>query len=240
MSLILASLFFTLIHFYQIHGCRLNFIAEYGNTNGEITSRSAASYGRTVRFTKEGQFVYWHFITQSQCNIDVLNVHYTNDGPSDNLTIYINKNVIGSFQTIKHASEGVFWNKIVESGLVGRTTFLSQGNHTLNISVASVDMYGVEIDKVIIGVLCDDDLCSVNILEQPTNYNIAGEPDDFPGDLTLDKGHIISIVVGVCSTVISALIAIPTLVVAIWSIHKCIKGEVKHSTNPSKLSEPLI
>ena len=59
---------------------------------------------------------------------------YTNDGPSDNLTVYLNEKLIGSFQTIEHEREGVYWNKIVESGLVGRTKVLKQGNHMLNIS----------------------------------------------------------------------------------------------------------
>ena len=108
------------LYFNQVYGCRFDFIAEYGNTSGgELTPRSAASYGRTVRFTKKGRFLYWFFITQSTCNIDVLNVFYTNDGPADNLTVYINENYIGSFQTVEHSREGIFWNKIVESGLIG-------------------------------------------------------------------------------------------------------------------------
>ena len=231
-----------LIHFNQIYGCRLDFIAEYGNTNGEIMSRSAASYGHTVRFARNGQFLYWFFITKSPCNIDVLNVLYTNDGPSDNLTVYLNENFIGSFQTVNHSKEGVFWNKIVESGLVGRTTVLRQGNHTLNISVVTVDIYGVEIDKVIIGALCDDDLCSIKLLGQPTNDNTARDSNASPDDQTLDKGHIISLAIGIPSTVISILIAIPTLIVAIWSIYKCVRVEGKFTIKPSTamLRESLI
>ena len=232
-----------LIHFNQINCCRLDFIAEYGNTNGEIISRSAASYGHTVRFTRKGQFLYWFFVTQSTCNIDVLNVLYTNDGPSDNLTVYINDSFIDSFQTVNHSREGVFWNKIVESGLVGRTTVLRQGNHTLNVSVVTVVIHGVEIDKVTIGVLCDDDLCLVKTLGQPTNNNnIAGDLNASPDDQTLDKGHIISLVIGVSSTVISVVIAVPTLIVAIWSIYKCVKGDLKHGIKPSTamLRESLI
>ena len=170
MSLIRFILILSL-YINQVYGCRLDFIAEYGNTSGgELTPRSAASYGRTVRFTTKG-LLYWFFITQSTCNIDVLNVFYTNDGPADNLTVYINENYIGSFQTVEHSREGVFWNKIVESGLIGRTTVLQQGNHTLNISVVTVDIHGVEIDKVTIGVPCDDDLCSVQTVGQPSNVN---------------------------------------------------------------------
>ena len=199
-------------------------------------SRSAASCGHTVRFTRKGQFLYWVFVTQSICNIDILDVLYTNDGPSDNLTVYLDENFIGSFQTVEHSREGVYWNKIVESGLIGRTTVLQQGNHTLSISVITVDIYGVEIDKVTVGVLCDDDMCSIKTLGQPTNANtstIAGDSNSSPDDGSLDKGHIISLVIGVSSTVISVLIAIPTLIVAIWSIYKCVKGDTKHRNEPS-------
>ena len=166
MSLIELVLLFV-IQLIYINCCRLDLIAEYGNTNGELISRSAASYGHTVRFARKGQFLYWFFVTQSTCNIDVLNILYTNDYPSDNLTVYLNQNFIGSFQTVNHSREGVFWNKIVESGLVGWTTVLRQGNHTLNISAATVDVRGVEIDKVTIGVLCDNDLCLIKLWGSP-------------------------------------------------------------------------
>ena len=97
-----------------------------------------------------------------------------------------------------------------------------------------MDIRGVEIDKVTVGVLCDDDLCLVKPLEQPTNANtIAGDSNSSPDDGSLDKGHIISLVIGVSSTVISVLIAIPTLIVAIWSIYKCVKGDTKHRNEPS-------
>ena len=198
MSLIISIglvLFFVSINLNQINCCRLDFIAKYGNTNGETVSRSAASYGRTIRFTNKGQFLYWVFVTQSTCNIDILNVLYTNDGPSDNLTVYLDENFIGSFQTLEHSREGIYWNKIVESGLIGRTTVLQQGNHTLNISVVTVDIHGVEIDKITIGVLCEDDLCSIKTLGLPTNDNTIAPPDDG----NLDKGHIISLVIGVSS-----------------------------------------
>ena len=239
-GLVLLLIMILLTHINQINCCRVDFIAEYGNTNGEVIPRSAASYGHTVRFTRRGKFLYWFFTTQSTCNIDVLNVLYTNDGPSDNLTVYLNENFIGSFQSVDHSKEGVYWNKIVESGLIGRTTVLQQGNHTLNISIVTVDIHGVEIDKVTLGVLCEDDLCLVKAQGQPTDDDSLGNDSNSPpNDGALDKGHIISLVIGVSSTVISVLIAVPTLIVAIRSIYKCVKGDTKkHSTG--MLREPIL
>ena len=44
-----------------------------------------------------------------------------------------------------------------------------------------MDIHGVEIDKVTVGVLCDDDLCLVKPLEQPTIANtIAGNSNSPP------------------------------------------------------------
>ena len=224
-------------------GCQLQFIAAYGVTDGELMSRSAATYGKTVRFSKIGQYVCWNFVARSSCNIDVLNVIYSNDGPSDNLTMYLNKKYIGGFQSVEHSNEGVFWNKMVESGLIGKTNFLSQGNHTLCLNVVSVDVYGVEIDKIIVGVLCGTgEECLIVILGEPdntqghTSYSAGEDSHEW------NRGNIISLAVGLTSTFVSVLIAIPSVVIAIWSIYKCIKGELPQRLKARliKLKEPLI
>lgn len=244
MSRSLASLVALILILCQTScGCQLPFIAAYGVTDGELMSRSAATYGKTVRFFRIGQYVFWNFVAQSSCNLDILNVIYSNDGPSDNLTMYLDKKYIGGFQSVEHSNEGIFWNKMVESGLIGKTNLLSQGNHTLRLNVVSVDKYGVEIDKIIVGVLCGaGEECLVTILGEPndtqehTSYS-AGENGH-----ELDRENIISLAVGLTSTFVSVLIAIPSMVIAIWSIYKCIKGELpwRLKTRLTKLEEPLI
>ena len=101
-----------------------------------------------------------------------------------------------------------------------------------------MDIHGVEIDKVTIGVLCDDDLCSVQTIGQPSNVNnvIDGDSNAPLNDGTLDKGHVISLVIGVSSTVISVLIAVPTLIITIWRIYKCVKPKKANGM----LKEPLM
>ena len=171
--------------------------------------RSAASDGKTVRFIEEGEFVSWAFQTHSHmCGFDVLNVIYSNDGPSDNITVWLDGEYIDGFETFNHKKEGAFWNKMLESGLLGTTKALTAGDHTLNVSVLSVDVHGVEIDEVIVGVLCDDvEECSESLL-------IFGQPKPGPG---LDQGDsqsdihwtirdTITTVVSAASVILAAII----------------------------------
>ena len=133
---------------------------------------------------------------------------------------------------------------MVESGLIGKTTLLSQGNHTLILNVSSVDIHGYETDKLIVGVLCDDQKCSIK------NNNIPEDAQNVQGHTTLQSGgeqvwnrqSIATLVVGVTSTFISIVIAIPTLIVAVWSIYKCIGGEFRDKIRKRLLAlkEPLL
>ena len=122
---------------------------------------------------------------------------------------------------------------MVESGPVGGTVVLPKGIHTLNISVSSMDMYGVEIDKVTVNPFCaeSDMECSVTILEVPTN--VLGHSTLTPDDQRWNKGHIISLAVGLSSTLAPVIIAIPTLIIAIWSMYKCVTEPSKLKASPS-------
>ena len=196
------------------------FQAEYGVTNGEVMFRSAASDGKTVRFTEEGQFVYWIFKTPPRtCGFDILNVIYSNDGPSDNITVWLDEEYVDGFETFNHRKEGAFWNYMRESGLLGTAMALTEGNHTLNVSVSSVDVHGVEIDEVIVGVLCDDiKECSESLLiyNQPKNV-VPVDPNETS---RLPTGDIIAIV----SVIVAAVIGLPGAIVAIY---KCRSARFK-------------
>lgn len=241
--MILSLLFLTII-INQSVGCQLELIAAYGIMDGgtELISRSAATYGKTVRFFEVGQSVGWNFTTYSSCNLDVLNVVYSNDGPADNLTLYLDQDYIGSFQSIEHTNVGVFWNKMVDSGLVGKTNLLTEGNHTLKLLVTVVDIHGVEIDKIVVGVLCGSEgACLVKIYGEPNESQIRSESQQ--DEERWNRGNIISLAVGLTSTVISIIIAIPAFIAAVWSIYKCANGgelRKKLTVRISKLKEPLI
>lgn len=207
-----------LIYFYLCYCCQLEFHAEYGTTNGRVIPRSAASNGKTVRFENEEQFVFWNFVTHSSCNIDILNVIYTNDGQSDNITVFIDGNYVGDFQTVEHSRKGDLWNSLVPSGLIGSTTVLPKGNHTLNVSVSLVDVYGVEVDEVIVGSLCDDGQCSITIIGPPNSTLDTTLPPDYPTGLS--PANIIAIVTTLI-TFLSVITAATGVVLGVW--FKCRK-----------------
>ena len=244
MNGLLLLLIVTIVNCNESFSCHLEFIAAYGrkDSDAELISRSAATYGKTVRFTKVGQSVSWNFTTHSStCNFDVLNVVYSNDGPADNLTLYLDQKYVGDFQTIEHTNEGVFWNQMVESGLIGRTKVLSEGNHLLKLVVGVTDIYGVEIDKIEVGVLCGSEGdCSVKIDGAPTDQQgLSGES----GGENWNTETIISLAVGLISTAISTIIAIPAFILAVWSIYKCAKGgklRKKTTTRISRLKKLLV
>lgn len=245
-SLAVTFIFASVYSIHSSHGCRLRFTAAYGVTDGELISRSAASYGKTVRFFEVGQSVLWHFYIQTSCSIDVLNVIYSNDGPSDNLTVYINDRYIGSFQSVEHSKEGVYWNKLVQSGLIGKPIILNKGNHTLSLNISLVDIYGFETDEVILGAICDDGKCSVTITGHPDNDNDVQRQTTSPeGNKNyLNKSNVITLAVGVTSIVISIIIAIPTIIVAVWTIYKCVgnglRQRLKKKFSMILLKEPLL
>ena len=161
--------------------------------------------------------MYWVFQTLSQtCGFDILNVRYSNDGPSDNITVWLDGEYVDRFETVNHKKEGAFWNKIVESGLLGNTKALTAGNHTLNVSVSSVDVHGVEIDEVIVDVLCEDiEECSETLIifGQPKNV-VPAEDSDRSSELSTSE--IVGIVLGVLATVIG----LPGAVLAIIGLYR--------------------
>ena len=86
---------------------------------------------------------------------------------------------------------------MLESGLLGTTKALTAGNHTLNVSVSSVNVHGVEIDEVIVGVLCDGiEECSESLL-------IFGQPKPGP---RLDQGIHSQIYIGLMTIQLQLLL----------------------------------
>ena len=93
--------------------------AEQGSTNGTIMYHGGTSNKLTVRLS-EGQYIIWAFVTELSytCILQILNVVYTNDGLSDTITLYVDGQKEGSFNTRPQSDRGRLWNKPVSSGPV--------------------------------------------------------------------------------------------------------------------------
>ena len=81
---------------------------------------------------------------------------YTNDGLSDTITLYVDGQKEGSFNTTAQSNYGHLWNKPVSSGPVGHDITLSSGaqDHTIKLVATKVDKYRVEVDRIILSLLC--------------------------------------------------------------------------------------
>ena len=127
--------------------------------------RSAASNQATV-LLYQGNQVRVSFPLISQCQVQVKNVAYTNDGPSDTITVLLDgTTTIGSFHTTAHSNHGHYWNVPINSGVLGTPVELSSGSHTISIRAMASDQYGVEIDKVDLDLNCS--------LDHPQCFNLS-------------------------------------------------------------------
>ena len=124
--------------------------------------RSEASNQRTVYFSRDGQNVSLRLSTPSWCTYRITNVQYSNDGPPDTITIYMDNAYIGQFITIGSSGAGHLWNVFKQSGVVGREQLISPGDHWLTLSVSLTDEDGVELDEAtVMFTMCAGD-CPVS------------------------------------------------------------------------------
>ena len=202
----ILSLTFLLLHSLS-EGCQWSMEAEQGNTNGNKTDRGGASNKQTVKLYSEGQYIIWDdqsLITESSCKLRVLNVEYTNDGRSDTLALYVDGQLVRSFDTKAQTNHGHLWNEPVTSGPIGDEIILSTGNHTIKLVATTVDEYGIEVDRIILELICTDGKCST--------FQV---PDLTSNDDSWSRGHVIAVAIGVPSlflTLIGVIIGVITLI----------------------------
>lgn len=192
-------------------GCQLQWSieAEHGITDGTIIQRDGTSNRLTVSL-REGQYIIWRFATNSSLTLQVFNIEYTNDGPSDTITVYINGLLVGSFNTRSQSNNGHLWNEPISSGPVGNIT-LSSGDRTVKLTATKVDDHGIEIDRIILGLLCTNGISNSEGL-CPNSQ----EPDI---NNSWDRGHIIGVSVGAITIsigIISAVVGVITLITGIY------------------------
>ena len=122
-----------------------------------IFERSKASNDSTVRFSNVGQYVSYNIATSSQCSLQVASIMYSNDGPADTLSVLVNNDKIGEFNTSASLGDGVLWNVIRSSNQVGDEVILSPGQY--EIKIMAITANSVELDKMILLAECEDSSC---------------------------------------------------------------------------------
>eukprot|EP01084_Bolivina_argentea_P315783 547218_1 len=145
--------------FYLFICCSIGilFEAEEGKNNGENMQRSAASNERTVHLD-EGEYIEWGLEFDSDLNtisIDNIAMTHTNDGASDTLSMYLDEEFIGNFFTDSRTNYGHDWNVPVERKLGGPFNLsgpFDSSCRSLKLVANHTDFYGVEIDKIEVGL----------------------------------------------------------------------------------------
>ena len=193
--------------------CELDLEAENALTDGIKIQRSETSGKYAVLLYYNHQYVIWTVATTASCFMQVQDVVYANDGPTDLISLYVNSHKVGSFQTKMHTDEGNLWNHPVSSGKIGNDIMLPVGNHTIKLEATNTE-HGVEIDVITLGLICNSErVCSETLM--------SGDPDNNIDTLT-NKGHIDipQIVFGI----LGSLLAITGIIVAIaiaYATYKC-------------------
>ena len=89
--------------------------------------------------------------------VQVENIRYSNDGPSDTLYVQIGNSYNGTYRTFESWGGGHEWNVFHNTGPIGRPTSLPEGEYTLSLQ-AKTDRWGVEYDRIAINADGQNDL----------------------------------------------------------------------------------
>ena len=185
-------------------GCQWPVEAEHGSTNGTIVQRDGTSNKLTVRLS-EDQYIIWGFVTESPCILEILNVVYMNDGLSDtcNITVYVNGDqLVGSFDVRSRS------HLPISSGSIGDTVLSSAGDHTIKLTATNMNEHGIEIDRMMLGLLCTK---FNGILTSEGFCPNSQEPENCSNHDSWDKGLIIGLAFEIFFAIIEVLLLATTI-----------------------------
>ena len=118
--------------------------------------RSNASGNKTMRLEDPNGFKKIRFtlcvepaIPTQQVWLAFTDIQYSNDGPSDRITLFFNNEPIGSIETKEKWNSGLEWNAIHRSGRVTMMFSVGEGMYPVDL-VATTDVWGVELDKIVL------------------------------------------------------------------------------------------
>uniref|UniRef100_A0A1X7VNY7 Uncharacterized protein n=1 Tax=Amphimedon queenslandica TaxID=400682 RepID=A0A1X7VNY7_AMPQE len=139
------------------------------STEAEKMYRSNAKNGIAVLIKQGASITLFFTMTGNDvCRMQVGNLHYSNDGEPDELTLTLNKassNVLGSTRTRGASSNGELWNDFQDTGPVGGYTSITEGLYNLVIEATIADEYGVEVDYVSLQILDCNNSTSVSAVK---------------------------------------------------------------------------
>ena len=128
-------------------------IERFGPRENSIP-RSQASNNYTV-LMKKHETVRINFCIRLKSVVSIINIVYSNDGPSDEITATLNGENMGSFIGSPYDGSGKGWNLFRSSGRLPGRVVLTTGQHVLVLNASKADRYGIELDNLFLDI---DDL----------------------------------------------------------------------------------
>ena len=181
---------------------KVDYEAEDGTYTGLPRTRQD---GKKTVYLGENDYVTISFRIHSNCSIAVDDVIYFNDGGRDKVNVTLADNEVGSFMTqvpsgVGHPP-GELWNILRNSRAVGSYVQLDPVIHLVTAVVNQTGCRGVEIDKITLQFLCDED---------------PREEGGTPQQSGLSAGEIIAIV--------STVLGVPGAIAATITIIACFRN----------------
>lgn len=151
--------------------------------------RSGASGNFTVLFNNN-DLITVEFCLRVMSSVSLRNVIYSNDGPSDTVTVSIDEQNIGTFKTPPFDKGGDGWNVFKSSGPLPGKVNLDVGRHVMTIKAKQSDRWGVEIDNVLFSVddsyiKYEDILCNLYCFD--VKYDEVPRQDSVPSGKFVQK-----------------------------------------------------
>ncbi|XP_046550453.1 uncharacterized protein LOC124260241 [Haliotis rubra] len=137
-----------------------------------IKPRSNASNQKTV-LLYEGESLHIDLCVTGRHEVSVKHLTYSNDGPSDIISIIADGKTLDSIITNNETNFGYDWNIFHKSRTVGERQTIDDGRFTLIIRALSTDPYGLELDYLTLEfsnkVSVDEILCKETETQEATH-----------------------------------------------------------------------
>ncbi|XP_067668053.1 uncharacterized protein [Haliotis asinina] len=145
-----------------------------------IKPRSNASRQKTV-LLYEGESLFIDLCVTGRQEVSVKHLTYSNDGPSDNISIIADGKTLGSIATNNETNFGYDWNIFHKIHNIGEQQGIDDGRCTLVIRALYTDTYGLELDCLTLefsnSISVDEILCNETDTKEtpPATYQCKGK-----------------------------------------------------------------
>ena len=170
--------------------CTVTLEAENGK-GGDVRQRSNASGELTVRLFQREELAHddlvFHSSNSNTCYLQLKSIFYTNDGPRDEIRVFLNNTLLADVTTYAESKSGNNWNIIrTVNTLSSLKVRMTDGHYTIRLLVVEADENGVEIDKCLLQLECSHVIADGK--ECPSNDIIEQNSNDSTDETGTDKG----------------------------------------------------